>query len=186
MGCRGDDMSQISKVYEGYDNQPYISEERDLKRWEMYPEEFPYAKVERKKMVLLEEGLFPGDIVMLWRIGFGNFTNETWIPDYFEYRYGVKASESIQRLMDAQCIEVLSARETMTLISAPVLKRYLKTKGLKLAGKKQEILDRVLEHFTEEELQELTDLRKYEATPQGLHLIAKYDAIIQEHGPKKM
>ena len=90
-------MSQISKVYKDYDHQPYISDHRNLLEWESTPEKYPYAKVERKQMVLLEEGLFPGDIVMLWRIGFNNFTNESTIPDYFEYRYGIHSDESINR-----------------------------------------------------------------------------------------
>ncbi len=179
-------MSQKSKLYADYDNQPFISDSRNLRDWEDFPEKYPYKKVERKQMVKVEEGLFPGDIVMLWRIGFDNFTNESTIPDYFEYRYGISAEESLNRLRDGGFIEDTTAMESLNLLNAACVKRILRSKGLPVGGKKQELLERVYTHFTESELEELFSLRKYLATPAGRHLIGKYDDIIQAHGPKNL
>lgn len=179
-------MSQISKVYRDYENQPYISDDRNLKEWETYPEKFPYSKVERKQMVPVEEGLFPGDIVMLWRIGFNNFTNETWMPDYFEYRYGINPSESIARLIEGGFIMVGGAIDSVVLLNAASIKRILKEKGLPVSGKKQDLVDRLLQNVEASELEQLISLRRYIATPSGLHTIAKYDSIIQSHGPKSL
>lgn len=179
-------MSQISKVYEGYANQPYISDERDLAMWEVYPERFPYAKVEKKQMILLEEGLFPGDIILLWRIGFLNFTNESWFPDYFEYRYGVNPIESIERLKEKGCIVIGNVFDSLGTINAPTIKHILKDKGLKVTGKKQDLIQRLLENVSEEDLSDYIQTRLYLPTSNGLDLISKYDAIIQKHGPKKL
>lgn len=179
-------MGQISKLYKDYENQPYISNERNLEDWEDFPESFPYGKVERKQMVLLDEGLFPGDIIMLWRISFDNFTNESTIPNYFEYRYGVNSDDSIQRLIDKGYIYVGDVYETVNLINAVGIKRILKTHGLKLAGAKQEIVERLLEGVSKTDLEEAIVLRRYVATDDGRELLLKYDAIIQTHGPKQL
>lgn len=179
-------MSQTSKVYSDYENQPYISPERNLREWEDFPEKFPYAKVERKQMVKVEEGLFPGDIIMLWRIGFNNFTTESVMPDYFEYRYGINPDESLKRLMDGGFILLGGVMDTLDLLNAPTIKRILKTKGLPVSGKKQDLVDRLVAHVSEDELSSLIPLRRYVATPSGLHILAKYDDVIQSHGPKKM
>lgn len=179
-------MSQVSKLYRDYEHQPFISDKRNLSDWESFPDKYPYGVVSRKQMTMLEEGLFPGDIVMLWRIGFNNFTNESWIPDYFEYRYGVNSDESLARLIDKGYVVEGGPRESLALLNGASVKRILKTKHLKVSGKKSELLERVLVNFTEDELAKLYPLRQYVATLEGRELINKYDDIIQTHGPKNL
>ncbi|MFV0413838.1 MAG: hypothetical protein ACK5L3_11335 [Oscillospiraceae bacterium] len=86
-------------VYKAYPEQPYISPERDLAAWAANPNSFPYGIVEKKQMQRLPEGVLPGDIVMLWRVHFGNFTTDSSIPQYFEYRYGVNSAVCLQTLL---------------------------------------------------------------------------------------
>ena len=179
-------MSLIKhKFYIDYPEQPYISKERDLKLWESNPEKFPYSKVERKQMIRLEEGILPGDLVLLWRINFDNFTNESVIPQYFEYRYGLDAYNSLDLLINLEMIREGSVIETLDLITSPVLKRFLKDKKISITGKKEEILNRVKDNFSEEELSKLITLRKYKITPYGIKVLNKYyDEVIIKHGPK--
>ncbi len=176
----------ISKVYEGYPEQPFISEDRDLADWEQFPEKYPYAKVEIKQMKRLEEDLLPGDIIMLWRIGFDNFTNESVIPAYFEYRYGINHLESQQRLKDLGYMYEGSVLQTLPLISTPVLKRLLKENGLSQAGKKAEILQRVIDNIELKQLEAAISLRRFVITESGRALLEKYHDIIKRHGPKQM
>lgn len=176
----------ISKVYKDYPEQPYISENRDLEAWENYPEKFPYAKVEERQMQRLEENLLPGDIIMLWRIGFGNFTNESVIPAYFEYRYGVNDEESKQRLVDGKYMYLGSVLESLDLLNSPTLKRLLREEGLSLAGNKSEILKRVIDEIDEETLKQKITMRVYVITETGQALLDKYGDIILRHGPKSM
>ena len=162
-------------VYADYPEQPYISPDRDLKLWEEQPEKFPYKKVERSKMVRLDEGVLPG-----------NFTTDTHIPDYFEYRYGVNSDESLELLIDLGYIEKMGAQDTLHLLNSDVIKRILKANALKVSGKKQEILDRALTQIEPQELEKAFDTRRYKITSQGKDLLKKYDDIIIKHGPKML
>lgn len=167
-------------IYKDYPNQPYISFERDLNEWENYP----YGIVAKQQMVLLEEGLYPGDIVMLWRINFNNITTETIMPQYFEYRYGIDPQESIQRLIDKGYCQLSDAKGSLDLLSVPVLKRILKNNYLAVTGKKADLLDRINVALTEDVLEEQFTLRRYLINDTGKKLLNKYDHIIQQHGPK--
>lgn len=171
-------------IYKDYPNQPYISFERDLNEWENYPEKYPYGIVAKQQMVLLEEGLYPGDIVMLWRINFNNITTETIMPQYFEYRYGIDPQESIQRLIDKGYCQLSDAKGSLDLLSVPVLKRILKNNYLAVTGKKADLLDRINVALTEDVLEEQFTLRRYLINDTGKKLLNKYDHIIQQHGPK--
>lgn len=174
-----------SKLYEDYPEHPYIAPTRDLEDWEAYPEKYPYSKVERVQMIRLEEGVLPGDIIMLWRIGFDNFTNDASIPNYFEYRYGVDSDVSIQTLIDKGYVYQEDAKGSLDLLSMPLLKRILDLKGLKKSGNKRELLDRVLASFDAHELEHAFTLRRYRIQESGTLLLKKYNAIIQKHGPKE-
>lgn len=174
------------KFYEDYPVQPYISEARDLEAWEAFPERFPYGKVSRFNMTPLEEGLLPGEIVLLWRIGFNNYSNESHVVEYFEYRYGINHNASIDKLIKESYICKSRAMDTIDLITVPELKRILKTKSLAVSGKRLDIVSRVLENFSEEELAELYSLRKYILCDKGKKALAKHDDIIKKHGPKNL
>ncbi len=176
----------ISKIYSDYPEQPYISVDRDLKHWEESPEDFPYGIVEKRQMVRTNEGLLPGDIVMLWRINFDNFTNETIFPEYFEYRYGVNSEESIERLLNAKLIEINNALDTLYLLNMIKLKKILKNYNLELSGKKAELLARIRENISIEDLENEFTLRKYSSTTLGKKILSKNYSIIEKHGPKKM
>lgn len=171
-------------VYKDYPEQPYISPNRDLKAWIETPEQFPYGKVEKRQMIRLPEGLLPGDVVMLWRIHFNNFTNESVIPQYFEYRYGVNSDESINTLTNLKYITLGTSKDTLNLLNMTVLKRILKNNNLPVKGKKEELTNRILNNIPEEKLEESFSLRKYNITESGENILKKYDNIIQLHGPK--
>lgn len=174
------------KFYENYPVHPYISPDRDLEMWENYPEKFPYAKVSKFNMTPLDEGLLPGDIVLLWRIGFNNYTNESHVVNYFEYRYGIDHDASIQKLIDGGYIELSSAKNTLDLITVPELKRMLKAKSLPVSGNREVIVLRVLANLSEEDLESSFTLRKYVLLDEGKKMLAKYEDIIQKHGPKNL
>ncbi len=174
----------IHSIYKEYPEQPYISPDRDLKAWVNTPENFPYGIVEKKQMQRLPEGILPGHVVMLWRIHFNNFTNQTLIPQYFEYRYGVDSDECIATLTKLGYIKICGARQSLDVLNMVVLKRILQASGLPTSGKKEELLKRILENIPEEQLASQVSLRKYEITPIGQAILDKYDDIIQKHGPK--
>lgn len=178
-------MKNITSIkYKDYPNQPYISPTRDLALWETNPERFPYAVVEKSKMVKLKEGIFPGDLIMLWRIGFDNFTTESVIPAYFEYIYGLNIDASKATLLKLEYVLLCNATESLVELTSPQLKTILKTHNLKLTGKKHELIQRIIENITEEELEQLFTMRKFKITELGRKILNSYPEIIKRHGSK--
>lgn len=177
-------MMKKLEIYKDYPVHPYISPKRDVDRWIEFPEEFPYKKVEIKQMVPLEEGLLAGDIILLWRVSLNTFTNQSMFPDYFEYKYGINASESLTKLENSGYIRLCTASESLDSINAIVLKRILKKYNLSQSGKKQELLNRVREHLDEKTLASAFTLRDYRTTHEGNILLEKYYDLVLKHGPK--
>lgn len=174
----------VHPIYKDYAEQPFISPGRDMESWEKMNGLFPYGIIEKKQMQRLSEGLLPGHIVMLWRIHFNNFTNETVIPQYFEYRYGVDSEECIETLIKLGYAKVCSAKDSLNCLNMRELKEILKKLNLQTTGKKENLLSRVIEYGAEQELEALFFLRKYGITSPGEEVLKKYDSIIQKHGPK--
>ncbi len=176
--------TQTHPFYEYYPVHPYISPERNLSDWEENPENYPYAKVEKKQMTPLEEGILSGDVIMLWRVSLNTLTNQSIFPQYFEYKYGIYAPKSLENLQSLGYALMLSATNSLPHLSIPRLKKILLTKGLSQVGKKEALLSRIKENFPEETLAPLFSLRAYQITPKGEKLLEKHQNIIENHGPK--
>lgn len=175
----------IPVVYRDYPEVPYLSPDRDVEAWERTPEKFPYGVVARTQMKRLPEGLLPGHIIMLWRVHFGTFTTNSFFPRYFEYRYGVDGREVLNTLTEKGYIRLSSARESADLLSVPFLKRLLVAHGLPTSGKKAELLEQYRK-LSDKEIEGEFDERRYVITPEGSTVLARYDNIIQRHGPKNL
>ena len=94
----------MEKFYADHEVKPFISPERDLEAWLLDPK-----PVSKRNMELLRDGLLAGDIILLWRIHFGTFTTETWFPKYFEYSYGIHASEHLKGLSKMKAADLSQA-----------------------------------------------------------------------------
>ena len=171
----------LEKFYSDHEVKPYISPERDLEAWLLDPK-----PVSKRNMELLHDDLLAGDIILLWRIHFGTFTTETWFPKYFEYTYGIHASEHLKALVDKGYAFIESAFDSLDHINATMKKAILKKKGVVgLSKMKAEDLNQTLaDHFTEEELEQQFAIRGYQLTDKGKQALKDYQAIIDCH-PKK-
>lgn len=177
---------KTSKIYKDYPEMPYISDDRDVKAWEENPHDFYYGVIEKKNMVRLSEGILPGHIIMLWRVHFNTFSNETIYPQYFEYRYGVDGDEALDTLVKKGYIVLKDAKGSLDLLNIRQFKEILSKEKLPLSGKRQDLENRVLENVENDKLEKYFTIRKYEITKEGTKLLEKYDSIIQKHGPKKL
>ena len=79
----------IDKYYSNYPRKPYISPNRDFKRWEEMIATFPDHIVKRSMMHTYSDGLLPGHVYMLYWI---DQIHRSRIPEYFEYEYGIDFS----------------------------------------------------------------------------------------------
>lgn len=142
--------------------------------------------VPKINILTLKDNLLAGDIILLWRIGFGTFTTETWFPKYFEYIYGINAPENLKKLKDKGYVEIESAFSSLNHINSAIKKNILKQKGVKgLSKLKAADLDKALEdNFSEEELSILFSMRGYNLTPKGETALLNNQDVIDRH-PKK-
>lgn len=177
-------MKKTHPIYKDYPELPYISPDRDLALWEAHPEKFHYGIVPKKNMIRLEEGILPGDLILLWRVHFNTFTTESVIPEYVEYRYGVDSVASIKLLLEKGFIFLQDARQSLDLLTTPQLKVILKKYQLPVKGAKAELLSQVLENLDEATLSKEFSVRRYAITPLGSDVLENHPDILKQHGSK--
>lgn len=169
----------MKELYHDFKIKPYVSPERDLTTEIFKP-------VPRINMEPLEDGLLAGDIILLWRIHFGTFTNETWYCKYFEYTYGINGEEHFHELIKNGYAIIASVFDSLKQINATQKKAILKTKSVTgLSKLKSAELDEALKvHFTEEELARQFSVREVQLTEKGKKALENNQAVIDRH-PKK-
>lgn len=182
-----EDIERVLELYENHDELPYISPKRDLSKWLEKLAVSSESLVPKRNMVRLEEDLLAGHIIILWRVQFGTYTLTTVISKYFEYDYGIDAKSDIEILIDRVFVEVMSASDSLTYLTAPMLKQWLKEKGIKGYSKlsKAELMEAVRQNYTEEELAEKYTERGYRLTPSGEDVLENHPEVIDKHPKKK-
>lgn len=169
----------LMALYDDFEVKPYISPQRDVATEDFKP-------VPRKNMSLLADGLLPGDIILLWRIRFGTFANDTIYSKYFEYSYGINGPAHMQQLIKNGYAYEESAFDSLNHVSASLKKNILKSKNIKgLSKMKVADLDQALkDHFSEQELGTYFTVRGYALTAKGEKAIDDHPQVIDRH-PKK-
>lgn len=168
-------------MYEDYENKPYISPERDVATEDFKP-------VPKRNMESLEDGLLAGDIILLWRIDFDTFTNESWFPKYFEYTYGIHASERLQMLLERGFAREESAFDSLDHLNSNMKRKILKENGVAGLSKMKaaDLNQAINDHLTEAELATYFTVRGIALTERGKAALAANQAVIDRHPKKKI
>ncbi|MBP2621669.1 hypothetical protein ACVRXQ_07735 [Streptococcus panodentis] len=176
------DSERLQELYKDHAQLPYIGPDRDLAVWLLEGKPVPKRNMER-----LDNGLLAGDIILLWRIGFGTFTTDSFFPKYFEFTYGINASAHLAALVDQGYAYKEKAFASLDHINAAAKKAILKSKKVNgLSKMKAADLDRALaENFTEEELAQSFSVRGYELTEKGRQALAAHQEVVDRHPQKK-
>lgn len=95
----------------------------------------------------------------------GLSTNDIFILDYFDSReviteasdwqkrdFGSNVVQRLEELTNSKYLRLSTIPESLELLKLPELKNILKSKHLLLSGKKTELIQRILENFTNDEL----------------------------------
>lgn len=180
-------FDKIQQLYANHDEMPYISPERDLDKWLTEVETSSGKLVPKRNMIRLSEGYLPGHIIILWRVRFGTYTNETVISKYFEHLYGINGKLGMEKLLEDGYVIELGALNSLDQRTAGQLKLYLKDK--KVPGlskmKKDELVAIMPQYFTEEELAPYFTVREYRLTEKGEALLDNHPEVIDKHPKKK-
>ena len=178
---------EIKKIYQNYPQIPYINPQRDLNTW-LKDLKIGKAKlVPKRNMETTPDGLLPGDLILLWRIAFGTFTNKSWFPKYFEYDYGIDAPSHLQNLLDQGYAYIESPFQSLDHITAAEVKNILKKHGIKGYSKlKRDQLDQLLQaEITEAELDQEFTVRGLALTEKGQTALDSNPDVIDRHPKKK-
>lgn len=171
----------MKKLYDDYIIKPYISPNRDLEKEDFIP-------VSKRNMNILEDNLLAGDIILLWRINFGNFTNRSWFPKYFEYIYGINAPYNLRKLVENSYVKVESSKESLKHINLKDKKAILKKENLKGYSrlKSKEIDKIIIEKIDLNILDNYFDIRGYKLSEKGRLALEKYHSIVDRHSKKNI
>ena len=121
------------------------------------------------------------------------------LPDYMLSELS-NYKKIINKLLEENYMRVSDIKESIAYLTIPDLKEILRTKKLKLTGRKSELLDRIFENFSDDELKGYVKDRRYILTelgaeelknnpPEGYYDVPKLDTetliknIIQEDVP---
>lgn len=182
-----ENIDRLKALYANHEHMPYVSPTRDLALWLDKAAMNSGEAVPKRNMLQTPEGYLPGHIIILWRVQFGTYDNQTTISKYFEYDYGIDAKADIEELIADGLVEEMSAKESLIYMTAPLLKKWLKDKAVNGFSKlkKDQLVHAVQTNYTEEELAEKFALRGYRLSLIGETVLANNPAVIDKHPKKK-
>jgi len=180
-------VQDIFALYQDYAEVPYISEKRNKEAWLNAVRIGSEQLVPKRNMIRFEEDILPGHLILLWRIQFGTFTNESGYPKYFEYNYGINGAQALDEVIEKGYAVELSATDSLDHLNAASLKAILKHYGM--AGyskmKKPELMAFAKQELNEEQLASQFAVRGYRITQDGKAILSKYPEVVDRHPKKK-
>ena len=102
-------------------------------------------------------------------------------PGYFEYEYHMDCQATIRGLFQRGYLAFSDSAESVRLADMPALRELAKSKGLKAGGKKADIVQRILDNYTVEELKALNLPKRYALTDSGKAILKRNAALILYH-----
>ncbi len=130
------------------------------------------------------DGLFPHEILVLSYAPKFYDSNNTF-QSFWWYKYGIRdVQEVLDSLLRRSYIELGSIADAVSLEKIPVIKEELQRHGLKVSGKKADLVERLIDNVPEAELSARFERRPYVLTESGSGILKKYEWIpfIHAHG----
>lgn len=116
---------------------------------------------------LSRNGLNPAEVLMLYYAR-SYTTEEDSFHTFWDYLYAIDNPHVLlNKLFHSGFICLASAKDSITHYKLQEIKELLKEQGLKLSGKKQELIDRLIDNSSSEYLEEKITRRNYELTELG-------------------
>ena len=127
------------------------------------------------------DGLYPHEVLVLSYVP--HFTDKTKKYQLFwEYSYGIQdVSLIIASLFEKGFFRKGTIVETIKLSTVPILKELLKKRNLKVSGKKDDLIKRIIENIPEDELEPIFNERPYKLTTKGEEILRKYEWVPYLH-----
>ena len=135
------------------------------------------AKSNQKEINFNNNTISPVEILLLHYVN-GKPEQSISFPGYFQYRYEVNPHQLLKQLINKGLLTLQNDPvKNMQKTKVDDLKEILKKKSLKVTGRKNELIRRIIENHTPEELKSLFPRRIYQPTEQGLKILNENDHI---------
>ncbi len=134
-----------------------------------------------KNSIASKQGLYPHEVLALdyahsFYISGNSFQGFWW------YKYGVRAVDKcLHSLLERGFLQVGDLQSAISLENTTVLKEELKKHGLKVSGKKDELIKRLMEQISQDELNERFTKRTYQLTELGKQALEEEDHVPYIH-----
>ncbi|MBB6635691.1 SAP domain-containing protein [Cohnella thailandensis] len=136
-----------------------------------------------KTAIPSKHGLYPHELLMLdYAASF--YTEDNNFQGFWWYRYGVRSVvDGLYSLLERGFLQIGDLQSAVEKEYATVLKEELKKRGLKITGKKTDLVKRLLEEVSHEELNRRFTKRTYQLTELGNQALAEgsYVPYIHRH-----
>lgn len=105
------------------------------------------------------------------------------IPTYYANdAFGRNAGPALGRLLAGGYLQLSDIHDSIRLKTVPELKAVLSSKGLKVSGKKEELVQRLVDNCSDEELRELFPVGLYKITDKGERALEPYSIVLDYEG----
>lgn len=163
---------------------------KSLNKCDVTPLNPHYCPEEREQIIISEpkrdfflssQGLKPHEILMIYYCD-EYTTNQQDFPSFWTYTYGVNRPQKIlDKLIDQGFVEVATAKQSLNTLKVSELKEILKSHGLKLSGKKNELIERISQEIEEADLDGYIPEFKYIPTCKGEKELKENEYVIFIH-----
>lgn len=130
------------------------------------------------------DGLYPHEVLVLsYAPKFCDCGNS--FQGFWWYRYGIRDMQNLlASLAKRGYIEQGSIADAINMEKVPTIKEELQKRNLKSSGKKVDLISRLVQNVTENELSAVFSRRPYALTEVGMAILKKYEWIpfIHSHG----
>lgn len=141
------------------------------------------AEKRMQNAIASKHGLYPHEALIL-DYARAYYTEGNSYPGFWWYRYGVRdVDKCLRSLLDRGFLKVGDLKSAIALENATVLKEELKKHGLKVSGKKDELVQRLISEVSDEELNFRFPKRTYQLTELGKQALEEegYVPYIHRH-----
>lgn len=144
-------------------------------------EEVIPAEKRIKSATKSKHGLYPHEVLVLDYAG-SYYMEGNSFQGFWWYRYGVRdVDKCLHSLLDRGFLQVGNLQSAIEKETATVLKEELKNHGLKVSGKKDELVQRLMTEIPHEELNSRFTKRTYQLTELGKQVLEEESYVPYIH-----
>lgn len=140
--------------------------------------EIDFTDISDYKTPINRELIIPDVIVLWW---YSVVKNPEDIPAYFEYRYEINFNERKQLLTDKGYLSKPDPITYIHQLKNNDLKSILRENNLKVSGNKKDLISRIQNELSNEQLSELPNNKFLMPTKDGYEILRKYSYIVYGH-----